>query len=117
MRSPVLNHRPCLFPVGVVGLILIGGAAADAPPAAKLGTRVGPVEFREAAGKPLDLYDLKGKKAVVVVFLSFECPVSTSYSQPLAELSKTYADRGVAFLGVSTNPDAGPAELARHAKE
>src|SRR5262249_17528626 len=40
------------------------------------------------------------KKAVVLVFLSFECPVSNSYAGPLTELGKKYTDKGVTVVGI-----------------
>src|SRR5207244_4469318 len=67
--------------------------------------------------KPVALHDVKDRKAVVVVFLSFECPVSNSYAPALAELARTYGERGVAFLAVNSSDDAGAAELARQAAE
>src|SRR5262245_535509 len=84
---------------------------------AKLGKQIDNVIFKDGSGKPLALHDLKDRKAVVVVFLSFDCPVSTSYSETLTLLSKTYADRGVTFLGVSVNPEDDAAQLARHVKD
>jgi mono/diheme cytochrome c family protein/peroxiredoxin len=58
---------------------------------------------------------LQGKKAVVVVFLSFDCPVSNDYSTVLKTMHKEYADKGVAFFAVSTSDDA--AEVKRLAAE
>src|SRR5437764_1820565 len=83
-----------------LGLLSACAVQAEPPPAAKLGTKIESISFPQGTGGPLNLYDLKGKQAVVVVFLSFECPVSTSYAQPLADLAKTYGERGVAFVGV-----------------
>jgi hypothetical protein len=59
---------------------------------AVLGKKVRNVTFHDAAGKTTALHDLTGKKAIVIVFLSFECPVSNNYTQPLADLAKQYAD-------------------------
>jgi peroxiredoxin len=70
------------------------------PSAAKLGQKIDDIGFKDAAGKAITLAGLQGKKATVVVFLSFDCPVSTSYSQPLADLAKAYADKGVAVVGL-----------------
>jgi peroxiredoxin len=75
------------------------------------------VTFPTAGGGRFSLHDFKGKKAVVVVFLSFDCPVSTSYSQPLAELFQAYKEKGVAFLGVITGEDETPAGVAKKARE
>src|SRR5262249_55961094 len=74
------------------------------------------VAFKDG-GKTVALYDLKDHKAVVVAFLSFECPVSNGYMPVLAELHKEYAAKGVAFLGVCSGEDIDAATLARRVAE
>ena len=64
--------------------------AEEAPSAAKLGKPIGNLQLKDSAGKPFALHDLKDKKAIVVVFMSFECPMSTGYSQTLATMAKAY---------------------------
>src|SRR5437763_10321208 len=94
---------PC---AALLGLALANAARADSnPPPAKLGKKIDNLTFKDAAGKSWSLHDLKDKKAVVVVFLSFDCPVSKSYSQTLSHLAKTYAPKGVAVVGLTTNDD------------
>jgi hypothetical protein len=56
-------------------------------------------------------------KAVVLIFLGTECPVSNGYAPTLARLAGTYRPRGVAFYGVHPDPDVTAAEAARHAAE
>src|SRR5262249_22797957 len=73
--------------------------------------------FRDADGTSVGLYDLKDKKAVVVVFLSFECPVSNSYAPLLVDLARNYAERGVAFLGLCPSQEETPADVAKRAQE
>jgi peroxiredoxin len=75
------------------------------------------VTFKDAGGKRFALHDWKDRKAVVVVFLSFDCPVSTGYSPVLADLAKVYAERGVAFLGICTQEDKDAAQITRHQQE
>ena len=90
-----------LFVSFSLAALLIAPARADDPPsAARLGKKIDNITLHDAAGKPHSLYDLKDKKAIVIVFLSFDCPVSNGYAQPLAELAKNYGERGVAFVGV-----------------
>src|SRR5262245_35528318 len=99
------------FALTVVAILLAGGGlrAQDDVSNAKLNKKIDNLTFKDAAGKAASLHDLKDKKAVVVVFLSFECPVSNSYAPLLAELSQKYAAQGVAFLGLCVN-DETPAE-------
>lgn len=59
---------------------------------------------------------LKEKKVAVVVFLSFDCPVSNSYAPTLAELHRKYGER-VGFLGVVAGSDLTADQIAKQAKE
>ena len=60
--------------------------------------------------------DLKDKKAAVVLFLSFECPVSNSYAAELAQLAKDYGERGVSFVGIC-NDDSSAAQIAKQGQD
>ncbi len=86
--------------------------------------------LRTAAGRKVDgfrlqdprdqatvsLADFKDKKAVVLVFLGVECPVSNLYLPVLAELHKKYHGKGVAFLGINANSQDGLERVAAHAR-
>jgi peroxiredoxin len=101
------------------GLLSGPAVRAEEEPSAgsRLGVRIANVTFKDAAGKMTSLYDLKEKKAVVVVFLSFECPNSTSYSPLLADLARSYGSKGAAFVGVCCTDGEDAASVARHAEE
>src|SRR5205085_1358265 len=79
--------------------------ADDGGASAKYGQKIANVSFKDKAGKTWTLADFKDQKALVVVFLSFDCPVSNSYSQPLAEMVKAYGAKGVAFVGVCNDEE------------
>src|SRR4051812_1802829 len=84
--------------------------------AADIGKPITDVRLHGVDGKTIQLRDLKDHSAIVVVFLSFECPVSNSYAPVLNELAKTYGPRKVAVLAIAPTDDAA-AELAKQAKE
>jgi peroxiredoxin len=99
----------------LAGLLLTGAGRAEAPPDVdKLNKKI-TFTLKDSDGKPVTLDAFKDSKAVVIVFLSFDCPVSTSYSSTLAELHKAHADRA-AFLGIS-HDDLSAAELAKQAAD
>src|SRR5438876_11521925 len=100
----------------VATLLLVRSSHADDPTTTHHGKKIANLAFTDADGKTTHLYDLKDKKAIVLVFLSFECPVSTSYAQPLADMHKEYAKHGVAFIGLTTNEDETPAQVAKQAR-
>lgn len=60
----------------------------------------------------VDFPDVKGARAAVVVFLTFDCPVSNSYLAELTEMARGHKD--VAFLGVCSAA-ADAAEVAKNA--
>lgn len=93
------------------------GAKEATPSKAKLGERVPNLTFVGDKDQKLALHDLKDKKAIVIVFFSFECPVSNSYCQPLVEMNKEFEKSGVAFLGLTVNPDETPAQVAKLARD
>src|SRR5262249_18411084 len=107
-----------LLLTALAALTPTGRAPADNPPStANLGKKIANVAFKDAAGQATSLYDLKDRKAIVVVFLSFDCPVSTSYSQKLADLAEQFGKQDVAFIGLTTNQDETPAQVSRLAKD
>ncbi|HEY7428157.1 MAG TPA: redoxin domain-containing protein [Gemmataceae bacterium] len=83
----------------------------------KLNKKIENVALPNAKGELRSLYDLKDKKAIVVVFLSFECPVSTSYVPILAELAKSSRDKQIAFVAVNSSDEGDAAQLAQKAAE
>ena len=74
----------------------------------RLGTKVEPAGVVGLDGRPADVPPAAPAAATVVVFLSFECPVSNSYASTLTDLAKSHTDRGVRVIGVCpTDEPAG----------
>lgn len=59
----------------------------------------------------------KDKKAVVLVFLGTECPVSNGYAPEYRRLVETYTSKGVLFYGVHPDPEVTAASARKHAAE
>jgi peroxiredoxin len=100
----------------VLVLAACWSAADPAPPTDRLNKKIDNVTLTATDGKPAQLHDLADRKAVVLVFLSFDCPVSNHYATTLAELHAVYSGKGVAFVGVVAG-DEPPAEVAKKAAE
>jgi peroxiredoxin len=98
--------------------LLTNNVRADSPmDVDKLNKKIDAFTLSDADGKPVSGAAWKDKKAVVVVFLSFDCSVSNSYSSTLAALHKSYSGKDVAFLGIAPSDDLTNAELAKKATE
>ena len=72
---------------------------------AKLGDKMPNLTSKDEKGKSYRLYELEKQKAIAIVFLSFECPVSRSYSEELNEIAKEFEKFGVTLWGLTTNED------------
>jgi peroxiredoxin len=70
-----------------------------------------------ATGKPVSLRDLRGSRAVVIVFTGIGCPVSELYMTRLSELEEEYRGRGVAFLAVNANAHDMAEDVSAHARD
>jgi peroxiredoxin len=101
----------------LISVALVSPAFAQPALSAKVGEKVPNLAFKDEKGKIHQLHDLKGQKAIALVFLSFECPISKSYSQPLSDIAKEFGKHGVVLWGLTTNEDESRAEVAKHAKE
>jgi peroxiredoxin/mono/diheme cytochrome c family protein len=96
---------------------VVAPAWAEGPSRAKLGEKIPNLVLQGEKNERLALHDLKDKKAIVLVFFSFECPVSNSYCQPLIDMHKEFAKHGVSFIGLTVNDDDTAAHVAKQARE
>jgi peroxiredoxin len=99
------RNRP--FRNTLLGLTLLGLAAAPAFAGSAVGDTAPAFKLTSLDGKTYSLADLKGK-TVVLEWANPNCPVSSRHTREktMIELAKQYGD--VVWLGVnSTNPDHG----------
>ena|SRR5579885_640669 len=59
----------------------------------------------------------KGKKAILLFFVTTDCPIANSYVPEMNRISHDYADRGVLVWGIQTDPTIPTAEVARYARD
>jgi len=106
-----------LLPVlTVLGWSASTGRAENPLNVDKLNKKIDNFTLHDAAGKPVSLHDGKDKRATVIVFLSFECPVSNSFSPVLAELHRQFGDK-VVFLAINSSDELDAAQLAKQAQD
>jgi len=73
------------------------------------------------SGKTLNLNDLQGEKATVIMFICNHCPYVIHVNDELVRLSNDYTPKGVSFVAISSNsveshPQDGPQRMTEHAK-
>jgi peroxiredoxin/mono/diheme cytochrome c family protein len=102
---------------GVIGLSLLAFGGQTFATESLLGKQAPDFRLSDAAGGEHSLADLKEARVVVVVFLGTECPLARLYAPRLARLSAEYADKGVKFIGIDSNLQDSPDEIASYAQQ
>src|SRR5262245_22981747 len=107
-------HRLALaVPILAIGFAVL--ASDDARPD-RIGQKFDHAVLTDLDGKAFALKNLGDRSAIVVAFLSFDCPVSNNYASTLSELSKQLAAKRVAFVAVAPC-DEPSAEIRKRAEE
>jgi peroxiredoxin len=73
--------------------------------------------LKDYTGKPHSLSDYKDAKAIVVMFIATQCPVSNAYNSRMEKLYQDYSPKDIAFIGINSNKQESVKEVAEHAKE
>lgn len=73
--------------------------------------------LKDYNGKIHSLSDYKNSKAVVLIFVSTQCPVSNAYNERMAKLYESYKGKNVAFLGINSNKAEQLEGIKKHASE
>lgn len=81
-----------------------------------IGRHVTDFTLSDFRGKEHSLSDLADQSLVVVYFFGTDCPLAKHYSLRLGRMSQEYADKGVAFLGISSNVQDSLSEIENHVR-
>jgi peroxiredoxin len=92
-------------------------ARHDAARADSIGRRVSSFVSKDADGKAIGLADFADRRAIIVIFLSTECPIADKYLPVIAEMAKRDADRSVQWLAVYSSSSDDAAKVAAHVKQ
>jgi peroxiredoxin len=107
--------------ITIFSAIVLGTAtscrAAEIPAAKiKVGDTMPDFTLPDPGGQMHSLYDLRGHKAVAVIFIATRCPYSNAFTGVMSRLAQEYSAKGVAFVGINANKTEPAAEVAEHAR-
>jgi len=79
----------------------------------------GPLEFnlRDAEGSAHTQAEWAQAHAIVLYFVTTDCPLSNGYAPEMNRIAETYAPRGVRFYAVQGDTTIADEEVRRHARE
>ena len=73
--------------------------------------------LKDYNGKEYSLSDFADNKAIVILFIATQCPISNDYNQRMAKVYEDYKGKSVAFVGINSNKQEDVEEINEHAKE
>ena len=65
----------------------------------------------------VSLTDFDEAKALVLLFVATQCPVSNDYNERMAQLYVDYAEKPVQFIGINSNKQEAFQEVLEHAQK
>jgi peroxiredoxin len=86
-------------------------------PAARGEDAAQPLSFVDINGRKHAPLEAKGARAVVLFFVTTDCPVANYYTSEISAIVKDHAGKPVRFFVVHVDPDLTPAGARAHAKE
>jgi peroxiredoxin len=90
-------------------------AVAEAP---AIGAAAPDFQLTTLDGKTFSLSSAaKDHKAVVLMFISTQCPYSNAYNEQMKALAGSFSSKGVLFAGINSNKTEDAATVTAHAKE
>jgi peroxiredoxin len=104
--------RSILFLAGLCTLSV--AAIAEAP---AIGAAAPDFQLTTIDGKSFSLStEAKSHKAVVVMFISTQCPYSNAYNDRMRDMASAYASKGVLLVGINSNKTEDASTALSHAK-
>ncbi|MDP2039287.1 MAG: thioredoxin family protein [Ignavibacteria bacterium] len=73
--------------------------------------------LKDYNGKLHSLSDYKNSKAIVLIFVSTQCPVSNAYNERMEKLYNRYKDKNVKFFGINSNKSETADDIKKHSDE
>lgn len=101
------------FISSVLSLILISATLIIASGPKKVDN----FSLKDYNGKQHSLSDFSDYKAVVLIFVSTQCPVSNAYNERMTKLYEYYRNKNVAIVGINSNKQENAEEIKKHSKE
>ena len=74
-------------------------------------------KLKDYNGKEHQLTDFRDSKAIVIMFIATQCPVSNAYNERMEKLYKDYKEKGITFIGINSNKQESAEEVKEHAQE
>jgi len=74
-------------------------------------------KLKDYNGKEYSLTDFENSKAIVLMFIATQCPVSNAYNSRMKSIYDEYKGKAISFIGINSNKQESVSEIKSHAKD
>lgn len=106
-----MNHKIKIH-IYLIALILVFSVQLFASDPVKVEN----FKLKDYNGKEHQLSDYKNSKAIVIMFIATECPVSNAYNKRMENIYNLYKNKGVSFIGINSNKAESVSDIKSHAE-
>jgi len=111
------NFSKVAIAFAITAFILTTGFYVLTPEEKASPEKVENFKLKDYEGKEHSLSDYKDSKAIVVMFIATQCPISNDYNERMANIFNQYKDKSIAFLGINSNKQESVEEIKEHSKQ
>jgi peroxiredoxin len=108
--------RPSRLCAPLLQLAMAASTAVCMPAAGGAGVELR-FALHDTEGAVHDQNEWAGARAVVIFFITTDCPLSNGYAPEMNRIEEEYAPRGVRFYGVQGDTSVADDEVRRHTRE
>ncbi len=84
---------------------------------AKATSKIENFTLTDIYGNNHSLKDYSDSKAIVIIFIATQCPISNSYNTRMVDLYNEYHSKNIAILGINSNKTESIEECKTHAEK
>jgi peroxiredoxin len=106
-----------IIPLSVIAVLAFSNNETNQNPESPIKIAVKDFTLTDVYGKKHSLSDYNDSKAILVLFIATQCPVSNDYNSRMAELYKEYHEKDIAVLGINSNKQESVSECKEHAEK
>ena len=110
------NQNAAMKRIVMLVALFACAASLQAAPPSGLG-EIKEFSLSDTTGKQHNRDEWQESKAVLLLFIGLDCPVSNGYAPEIQRLVESYSARGVACYGVHADPEVTAELAAQHAKD
>jgi len=116
---PIPYQRVSNATIVVAGLFLalFAKAASFADDTMDSNLQASSFEIVDVHGKKISTRDLSDHQAMVLAFVTTDCPIANSYQPALARMYQAFQTKGFVFVLVHEGPDQTKEKIENHARE